>query len=197
MMTSANQACLALDFQSVAVETMTYAGVGSRSTPSDQLNRIRLAAQRLRGMGYTLLSGGASGADTSFEAGAGAEKQIFLPWARFNGNESQFTKPSREAEQIAATVHPSWRGLSGVTKLLMGRNSHQVLGADLMHPVDFLVCWTPDGCESEDDRSIATGGTGQAIALASRNNIPVFNLARHGSGERLRDFLANKGHDSP
>lgn len=196
MSTPSIQACLSLDFHPVAVETMTYAGVGSRSTPQDQVNRIKVAAQRLRGMGYTLLSGGAMGADSAFEAGAGTDKQIFLPWARFNGSESMFTKPSREAEQIAASVHPYWRNLSGITKLLMGRNSHQVLGADLLHPVDFLVCWTPDGCESEEDRSSETGGTGQAIALACRNHIPVFNLARPGSGERLRDFLTNKGHDS-
>jgi hypothetical protein len=64
-------------------------------------------------------------------------------------------------------------------KSLMARNSHQVLGADLRSPVDFVVCWTPDSCESETTRAPITGGTGQAIALADRWGIPVVNLA-HG-----------------
>lgn len=57
-------------------------------------------------------------------------------------------------------------------------------------PVDFVLCWTPGvGAESEADRTPDTGGTGQAIALASRWNIPVFNLARPDAGERLRDWI--------
>ena len=169
--------------------SMAYAGIGSRKAPPDQLARMTRAAARLNKMGYTLRSGGAAGADTAFEAGAGQKKEIFLPWSGFNGSSSSFVEPTREASEVAACVHPAWQKLSPVAKILMARNSHQVLGADLRSPVDFVICWTPDGAETEQDRGMATGGTGQSIALASRWGIPVFNFARSDAGERLHAFV--------
>lgn len=169
--------------------SMAYAGIGSRKTPPAELERMTRAAERLAGMGYALRSGAAPGADTAFEAGAGDRKEIFLPWAGFNGSKSTFVAPTREAEEVAASVHPAWQKLSPAAKKLMARNSHQVLGEDLRSPVDFLVCWTACGSESEADRSAATGGTGQAIALASRWGVPVFNLARPDAGERMLRYL--------
>ena len=70
---------------------------------------------------------------------------------------------------------------------LMARNVHQILGSDLRSPVDFVACWTPDGCESEGERSRTTGGTGQAIALADRWGIPIYNLARPTAMARLTE----------
>ena len=78
----------------------------------------------------------------------------------------------------------------------MARNSHQILGWDLRSPVDLVVAWTPDGAENEKERSHATGGTGQTIALASRWKIPVFNLARPDAMDRLGAFLAQKDSTS-
>jgi hypothetical protein len=170
--------------------TLAYAGIGSRKTPPDQLARMKVAAQRLAGMGFTLRSGGADGADTAFESGAGEKKEIFLPWRGFNGRDSVFFEPSRDAQNVAAALHPAWDKLSPAAKKLMARNSHQVLSASLKNPVQFVACWTPDGCSHESERGFDTGGTGQAIALASRWGIPVFNFARPDAGERMRDFLA-------
>lgn len=51
--------------------------------------------------------------------------------------------------------------------------------------MDFVICWTPDGAEGEAECSRETGGTGQAIRLASRWGVPVVNLARPGALERL------------
>lgn len=48
-----------------------------------------------------------------------------------------------------------------------------------------VVCWTPDGCESQATRTKATGGTGLAIALADSMGIPVFNLRNAGALERV------------
>jgi len=172
--------------------SMAYAGIGSRKTPADVQDRLSEAARRLARKGYTLRSGGAAGADTAFEQGAGGMKEIFLPWTGFAGRESPYQPPSREAMDVAAAVHPAWQRLSDNAKLLMARNSYQVLGEDLRNPVDFVVCWTSDGAEFEEQRSSATGGTGQAIALASRWRIPVFNLARDDAGGRLRDFLKER-----
>ena len=53
----------------------------------------------------------------------------------------------------------------------------------------YVICWTPDGCESHLTRSIKTGGTGTAIAIASTNGIPVFNLKNADAIDRLHQFL--------
>lgn len=172
---------------------MTYTGIGSRRAPPDILERMTAAAGRLARMGYTLRSGGAEGADTAFELGAGDMKEIYLPWRGFNNNPSPLHPPSSEARDLAASVHPAWGNLSPAAKKLMARNSHQVLGAALKSPSRFVLCWTPDGAENEAQRGHKTGGTGQAIALADRNSIPVFNLARPDAGERLLEFIMSVG----
>lgn len=167
----------------------SYAGIGSRRTPPDVLRRIRAVAARLAARGFSLRSGGADGADTAFEDGAaGSERasEIFLPHAGFNGRTSVLSTPSEEAVAIASAVHPLWSKLGDKERLFHARNSHQVLGADLRTPVDFVVAWTADGAECEADRSRETGGTGQAIALADRWRIPVFNLARADALDRIK-----------
>lgn len=166
-----------------------YAGIGSRGTPSNVLAMMTRVAQRLAHHGYTLFSGGAPGADQAFEAGA-VHKTIFLPWHGFQSRlpaAHDQDQPSADAFRVAALLHPAWGHLAPSAQRLMARNTHQILGADVRSPVDFVVCWTPDGCETESERRRTTGGTGQAIALASRWGIPVFNLQR---GQTALDRLA-------
>lgn len=168
--------------------TMTYAGIGSRKTPQGILELMKRVAVRLAELGYTLRSGGADGADTAFESGAGA-KQIFLPWQGFNNRNSEYSEPTEAARRVASSLHPAWGRLGRGPQALHARNSHQILGPDLDSPADLVVCWTPDGCESEEARTNETGGTGQAIALSDRWNIPVFNLANMGALDRIAFFL--------
>lgn len=171
-------------------KSMTYAGIGSRKTPPHILSKMSRVAKRLETIGYTLRSGGANGADEAFGNGCN-RKQIFLPWPGFNGHTSEFDAVEREAMNIAAAVHPVFDRLSYTAQKLMARNSYQVLGPDLRTPSDFVVCWTPDSAETESDRTQHTGGTGQAIALACRWNIPVFNLAKPDALDRLASLLEN------
>ena len=154
-----------------------YAGIGSRSTPTDILNIFTKTAKWLDGRNYVLRSGGAKGADSAFEYGA-INKQIFY------ANDA-----TDRALEIASNFHPAWNRCSDYIKKLHGRNTFQILGRDLKTPVDFVICWTPDGCESHEDRSIKTGGTGTAISIASYYNIPVFNFANPDSIDRLREIL--------
>lgn len=178
------------------LRSFRYAGIGSRTTPPEIIDLMRRAAGRLSTRGYVLRSGGAGGADMAFESGA-SQAEIFLPWPGFNshppasGTIDTFSDVSDAAIAVAAAVHPAFSKLTDPVRKLMGRNSCQVLGQDLRSPVDFVVCWAPDGAESERERSQATGGTGQAIALASRWNIPVFNLAKPDALSRMGDFLGH------
>lgn len=188
------------DWRPRPTATQRYAGVGSRGTPPEVLALITSVARRLAERSYTLFSGGAPGADQAFERGA-VDKTIFLPWPSFQSRPPaphDHDQPSAEAFRVAALLHRAWDRLSPAAQKLMARNAHQVLGADLRSPVDFVVCWTPDGCESESTRTRGTGGTGQAIALASRFGIPVFNL-QHGRSalDRLAVHLAERSGREP
>ena len=157
-----------------------YAGIGARKTPHDVLTLMHHGAATLAQQGYCLRSGGAPGADSAFEQGCDSQngtKDIYLPWRKFNNSDSPLYIVSAAAIDIAKYVYgPRWQFLSNTTRQLMARNCYQILGLQLNDPVDFVVCWTPDGCTSSATRSVRSGGTGQAIALASDLGIPVYNL---------------------
>jgi len=184
------------DLRARAGKSLRYAGIGSRSTPETVLRTMQKLATRLSELGYTLLSGAATGADSAFEAGCTGTKEIYLPWAGFSGRSGTdyVDLPSTEGRRVAEILHPGWKRLREPSQALMARNSHQVLGRDLRSPVDFVICWTPDGCTTEGGRSRETGGTGQAIALADRWGVPVLNLARgRGEMERLAGMVTQSG----
>lgn len=155
-------------------ETRYYAGIGSRKTPEHVLAEMARLAKLLEKNNYTLRSGGAPGADIAF-SNAVENSQIFVPWKGFGGFPKVFNIPE-EAFEIASQIHPAWNKLPDSVKVLMARNSMQVLGPGLHSPSDFVICWTPDGATCAEETGFKTGGTGQAIRLASRNKIPVVNL---------------------
>ncbi len=170
-----------------------YAGIGSRNTPLEIQELETKIAVKLASLGWILRSGGANGSDVAFEAGAG-EKEIYLPWRGFNGNDSSLFLENfekrilDEASDIARENHPNPNLTASVLKM-MTRNTFQILGERLNEPSSFVICWTKDGCESHNDRTSKTGGTGQAISIASKIGIPIFNLANKKSLERLEKFL--------
>lgn len=155
-----------------------YTGIGSRHTPAHVLDVMTELAREFSRAGWTLRSGGAKGADRAFEHGA-ERKEIFLPWAGFNGSQSEFWPPSEEAFGVARRFHPAWYRCSDGAKKLHARNVHQVLGLDLKTPSDVVVCWTQDG------RLI--GGTAQALRIANEWMIPVLNFGNQ-SVDDIRAF---------
>ncbi len=156
-----------------------YAGIGSRETPSDILGEMALFGKTLANL-MILRSGAAPGADEAFETGcksSDGRREIFLPWKGFQKNDSHLYGVDQRASDIAATVHPHFQYMKRPVKLLIARNMHQILGVDLDRPVEFVICWTKDGCENHETYTpTKTGGTGSAIALASKLDIPVYNL---------------------
>lgn len=158
----------------------TYAGIGSRSTPEDTKDKMTKIAKSLSKEGYALYSGGATGADTAFEQGAG-NKLIFYPNDKdyrvfYTDGVKNYDYDSalwKQAEEKVKEIHPNPSALGKGAWKFHTRNIFQVLGSDLQNPVDFVVCWTPDG---EEDGKKA-GGTRTAIKLARKEGIPVCNLA--------------------
>lgn len=152
-----------------------YAGIGSRSTPTDVLDKMGKIAIYLASQQWVLRSGGADGADLAFENAAnsvGGEIEIFLPWKGFNGSkDSRFCVVTEEALDIASKIHPAWSRCNDAAKLLHGRNVYQILGWGLNDPVDLVICY------AKIELGKPTGGTATAINLALSRNIPVVNLA--------------------
>lgn len=174
---------------------LLYAGIGSRETPPDVLIYMRKVAKRLAELDFVLRSGAADGADAAFEAGCddqGGAKEIWLPWAGFNGHADTGFYPGPQHFALASTLHPAWAKLGQGPRNLHARNVGQVVGSTLAEPVSFVLCWTADGCESEATRSRHTGGTGTAISLASQKGIPVLNLRNPEAQKRLAKLVLSK-----
>jgi hypothetical protein len=167
----------------------TYAGIGSRTTPITLAARLGGIARKLESLGWILHSGGAKGADTFFEHGVQeprANARIFLPWCGFNKHWSDLYEVSERAHEIAREFHPAYHRLSLAKQLLMARNSYQVLGPSLDAPVACVVCWAPV------ERGQATGGTSQAVRIATAYGVSVFNLFEPRAFAELAAFVRER-----
>lgn len=135
-----------------------YAGIGSRETPNKVCHAMTVLAKHMAKQRYVLRSGGARGADTAFEEGAGRLKEIFT---------SRDATP--DAILLASQHHPNWGACNDYARKLHGRNAMIVLGRDLKTPIVGLYCWTPGG--------LIIGGTGLALRIAKAHGILTINLA--------------------
>lgn len=164
---------------------MRYAGIGSRDTPKSLRQEISdIAFYLANGFNMILVSGGASGADSFFEEGCDAakgRKEIWLPHRGFNGHYNDLL-PSEDAYVVASRYVPHWKHCKGFARNAHARNCHQVLGADLLTPVKFVICWTPMG--------EVVGGTATALRIAQDHEIPILNLGTPGCDtDIISEFL--------
>ena len=155
-----------------------YAGIGSRETPSDIQEIMLEIGMILAQKGYVLRSGHAPGADLAFEMGCDSVagvKRIYVPRKGDHGIYVE-NPPSTQilatpaAHEIAAKFHPAWDKCSAYARGMHARNVHIMFGKDLIHPVKFVICWTPNG--------LITGGTGLALRIAEHHEIPVYNMGK-------------------
>lgn len=181
---------------------LPYTGIGSRSTPKPILQHMAKIARTLQLQGFTLRSGGASGADTAFEKGVAqnfdaqkldgssnkdeGNKEIYLPHKNFNENSSSLFNPNRKAYEMAEAIHPHWQKCSKFARNAHARNIHQILGENLNSPSLFVLYWAeekhkinpitnPINKTPKIEQTIV-GGTATAVKLAKSLRIPTFNL---------------------
>lgn len=172
-----------------------FTGIGSRETPREIGIILKEFTDYMTSRGYVLRSGGAPGADLDCESGVNNNlKEIYIPWKGFNSSDSDLyiKEDSEETIKIASENHPAYEYLKPAVKKLMNRNVYQVLGNDLNTPSEFVICYTRDGCKSHLSRSNKTGGTGLAISVASKNNIPIINLGNVKDLKMIKDLLLIK-----
>lgn len=155
-----------------------YAGIGSREAPPWALELAERIADRLRAEGWTLRSGHAEGTDEAFEGAAAEDAEVYLPWPSFRGDPIQartiIDQPFHEAAEVARRFHPNWAACNAQARRLHARNAHIILGADLISPAKFAVCWY-----------VKPGGTSLAVEIARAHGVPVFNFAEPPMRERL------------
>ena len=179
--------------------TKYYTGIGARKTPKRIFRKMRMYGDLLGGFSTILRSGAADGADTAFEVGcdrSNGPKEIYLPWKGYNNHSSTLYHVPNGVMAYAATVYgDNWKYLNKPIKLLMARDVQQVIGQDFDSTSEFILCWTPDGCASRDCRTKKTGGTGQAIAVASDLGIPIFNLHNEPAETQFIEFLKERYGD--
>lgn len=173
------------------IHTPTYAGIGSRQTPIEILNKMETLGWALAKMCWILRSGGSPGADTAFANGvdiAGpGRRQIFLPWKSFNANPSDahhtHTIPAK-AFEIAESLHGFWSSCTPGGKKLLARNCQQILGLELDSPCAFVLYWSP--------AKIVSGGTAIGVNLAEKEGIPTYNLLDPAVEAHIMDAMAKQ-----
>lgn len=174
--------------------SIIYAIVGNRvKTPNEVLVKFYQYAYRLGKAGLKFRSGGALGPDSASELGciaAGGLREIWRP--ELNPKDLRIKFPTPDHYKEAAKLHPIFSKIPKYAQALHARNVGIVLGDDLDTPIQFMICWTPDGAEKEQQVSKETGGTGTAIRLAARNNIPIFNFKNEDAESRLEAFLKSR-----
>lgn len=154
----------------------SYAGIGSRETPSEICDKMKKIAKILS-KALILRSGGANGADSAFEESA-EHCEIYLPNHEFNGRihddikyfNYQKMPGAVLAQEMTYQFHPKADNLINTSFHLHSRNAMQIFGKNMNDPVEFVVCWTENG--------ELKGGTAQALRIASHYNIPIYNLAK-------------------
>lgn len=173
-----------------------YAGIGSRKTPKHILEQMEEVASILGASGFTLRSGGASGADEAFETGCdsvGGAKEIYIPWETYTRRADRSSiickKDYSPYYQVTSDYHPAWDRCTDSVKRLHSRNLFIIAG-DILEDdplCDFVVCWTPNGAY--------VGGTALAMRIADDAIIRVFNLANEGALDELATFLEENYDD--
>jgi hypothetical protein len=182
---------------------MTYAGIGSRQTPQEVLDKMTEVAKYLDNLGYTLQTGftfknketnlDEEGADKAFSDGS-KNKILFGPYGirkTVKGIVSADTYNEAVTEKSSAIVkevHPAPDRLSPGAIKLMARNTNQIFGKDLSSTVDFVLFYAKE----TSNPLRPAGGTGQAVEMARRKGIPTINMADTNWRDQLKTALANK-----
>lgn len=157
--------------------------VGSRATPMPYCRVMTKLGTAFARRGAGIRSGNAIGADQAWERGAwdaGGPVESYTVKSKhgvdcipLNALPSTVVK---EARSIAQLHYPWWPRAKEYTRDLMTRNVFQVLGQDLAHPADALLCWAEMPVIREGRVVDVAGGTGLAVRLATTHHIPVLNI---------------------
>lgn len=165
-----------------------YTVTANKEIPDNVLENIKKIIKELEIKGYILRTGGMDGPEDAFEKST-SKKEIYLPWRGFAEKESKFTYAHPAAKILAARYQSGFDGLKNFVQAFLIKNVRIVLGTETKSPSLFMIVWTEDGAESLSEKSVRTGNSGHAIAIASDLGIPIFNFGKPDAEQRLRKYL--------
>lgn len=168
-----------------AAETKRYVTiVGSRETPPEVAEILKMVGTLHGNHGYFVRSGHSGVADLAGEEGVALSKnptnmELYLPWRSFGSQHNDSScyivanklDNHAEATALAKSVIPHWDKLTNGGRLLHSRNPYQVLGIDLNTPSSALYCYAKKLKNGQ-----VKGGTNTAVQVALKYNVPVINL---------------------
>ena len=162
-----------------------FAGIGNRDTPEFFAKLITKIGKRLADAEWWWATGASGEADKATMS-VSMRGYIYPPWDNFEGFKMQYDIPRKAFDKASEYVN-KWSSATPGFKKLHARNM-MVISGPYMDPddiVDLVLCYTRDGCDSKQTRSLATGGTGSALAFAYDCGIPIVNLANKNALELL------------
>lgn len=142
--------------------------IGSRAINSEEQNLCYKIGQFLS-QNYNVKTGNAIGADQAYARGVNSinptQLYLYLPWKKYNnaivsGNNVCY-EPDKDWFLIAKEIHLYWDSLG-----LGGRSLH-ARNVGIVENVEFVIA-LPNISNG--------GGTVMGMRLATKNNIPVYNL---------------------
>lgn len=166
-----------------------YAMTCSGEIPLEINARFRRVLKMLENEGLTVRYSSGEKADDLVEEAVTTNKELHLPWKKFAEKEGGVTFNSPEVLSIAKDNHGAWNSLSETVHKFLGRTVRLLMGEKAKSPALFLLTYTEDGCENIREKTPKTGYMTFPIQVASKANIPVFNLQREDVEERLRVYL--------
>jgi hypothetical protein len=170
-----------------------YAGIGSRETPQHIIIMMQQIAALLTIDGYTLSTGAAKGADQAFADGANKAHghiHLHLPWLNYEEawrKHLHYVKlfvledKDTEAFNSVSIYHPAFEKLTRGPIALHARN-YNILTKP--NPVEFIICYTKGGQ--------FTGGTGQALRIATHQGIKIYNLGHNATLTAIMESIQNR-----
>ena len=169
---------------------LAYAVVSNKDIPPEAIQVYERIAKRLNDMGYTVRTGTLEGLESKAEM-LPVRKELLLPWKGFNEKESQFTSSTPLIKGIAKKYMKAgnWDELKPAMQGFLQKNARLVTGHYGNSPAKFVICWSQDQAESQNQVTFNTGNIAHALTIAAAWHVPVFNLARPDAEARLFNFL--------
>lgn len=150
--------------------------IGSRNLPKFYYPICNRIGKILSDRGCIARSGGALGADTEFLRYYNSNlTEVYLPWRLYNNQSGIVINTEYGAKYIKDLC--DYNKLSNGVKKLFLRNVNQILGKDFNTPSDLVIYY------GNENKGKVSGGTGIAVELARKFNIPTINIKNKYSEE--------------
>lgn len=181
-------------------ETHNYlpvAVVGNNNAPPQVIDALKQLLDRLNQQGFTIRSRGVTTFDEVVEDHPLQYREIHLPWREFESKSRQgvkkmspFTWHHDRIEAIAARIQPDYANLKNGVKKIVAAQLRAVLGKDGASLALALITYSEDGAQHDSEvNGRSTGDSALGILAANRFYIPVFNLARPDTLQRIAEHF--------